>query len=855
MHTGIPRPLAHHPHMMAKGLASLGRGGDDTLVHMSHSEVQGLQQFAQSRGKSLTVNPDTGLPEAYSLKDLGRDVTPFVPAFAGAAADYFLPDSPILNAAAYGGIAKLAGADLPSAINAGLQFYGGEGLMSGLESSFGFGKGSGAGAGTTGDVGTTGNTTPATTQAIPDYTVSDPQFGAHHVPQAESLFGGAEVPAAASTGTGVLMPYDPASGGPIAAYTSGELPTDTTIPDYTVPDAQFGINHVAQTPQDYTPSLYHRLANTVEAIPQKAEDMWSGMNKAQKTGLTMAGTNILNSLTAPKTTNPAAANPARYYVSSTNQPLYSRKVNPDFLNGVPGAPPYIVTTSPGEYTTDASRIQHFKSGGGITALATGGPTTQQSAFTPDQLAVLNGKVLPSITGATPEQISHWQQVLNDYSSYVADAPNRPGTTQDQIRGWQQGADSAKANLQAQLDAYNKWNQPMTSNSALQGSYGYGYGDDMTPDPAGSLDQTGWNMAVPVGDMGHSQYNTGGMGGNFLGNVDTGYDQYAQSTQPQASDQSTPAQPTPADQYAQSTQPQASDQSTQPTSDSSADQSPWYQHPFSSLANAWDNTAVGGAIDSAGRYVGNELKKGEDYISNSGIGRAWREAPQLGKDALGGLLAITGGPLALPYLALNATTRNNGPDYGVYNTGVGRTAETWLTSPANPLSTFTNIPADLLKMGYNQAHLAPQTNALMSGNTPESWDLANMPESTQTQANPQVGRNMFQQHAAGGSIQGYAGGGGIASLGNTYAAGGKLLRGPGDGMSDSIPAVIGGQKPQQAALADGEFVIPADVVSHLGNGSTEAGSRKLYGMMHKIRKARTGKSSQAPQVNADKFLAR
>jgi hypothetical protein len=95
--------------------------------------------------------------------------------------------------------------------------------------------------------------------------------------------------------------------------------------------------------------------------------------------------------------------------------------------------------------------------------------------------------------------------------------------------------------------------------------------------------------------------------------------------------------------------------------------------------------------------------------------------------------------------------------------------------------------------------------------------------------------------------------GIGSLAGTYKAGGKLLRGPGDGMSDSIPAVIRGAKTQRAALADGEFVIPADVVSHLGNGSTEAGSRKLYAMMDKVRQARTGRKRQAPAVNANKYL--
>lgn len=100
-------------------------------------------------------------------------------------------------------------------------------------------------------------------------------------------------------------------------------------------------------------------------------------------------------------------------------------------------------------------------------------------------------------------------------------------------------------------------------------------------------------------------------------------------------------------------------------------------------------------------------------------------------------------------------------------------------------------------------------------------------------------------------KGYAGGG-IASLGE-YAAGGKLLQGPGDGMSDSIPAVIKGAKPQRAALAQGEFVVPADVVSHLGNGSTDAGAKRLYAMMDKVRMARTGNKKQGRQINPKKFM--
>lgn len=93
-------------------------------------------------------------------------------------------------------------------------------------------------------------------------------------------------------------------------------------------------------------------------------------------------------------------------------------------------------------------------------------------------------------------------------------------------------------------------------------------------------------------------------------------------------------------------------------------------------------------------------------------------------------------------------------------------------------------------------------------------------------------------------------GGISSLGG-YSDGGRLLRGPGDGMSDHIPAMIGSKQP--ARLADGEFVIPADVVSHLGNGSTDAGAKQLYAMMDKVRAARTGRKQQGKQINPNKYM--
>lgn len=92
---------------------------------------------------------------------------------------------------------------------------------------------------------------------------------------------------------------------------------------------------------------------------------------------------------------------------------------------------------------------------------------------------------------------------------------------------------------------------------------------------------------------------------------------------------------------------------------------------------------------------------------------------------------------------------------------------------------------------------------------------------------------------------------LSSVEKNFAKGGRFLVGDGDGMSDDIPAVIAGKQP--ARLADGEFVIPADVVSHLGNGSSKAGAERLHDMMRKIRKERTGREKQAPAVKAEKYM--
>jgi hypothetical protein len=140
---------------------------------------------------------------------------------------------------------------------------------------------------------------------------------------------------------------------------------------------------------------------------------------------------------------------------------------------------------------------------------------------------------------------------------------------------------------------------------------------------------------------------------------------------------------------------------------------------------------------------------------------------------------------------------------------------------------------------------------------------NAPKEKDTAAQTVVPPNAESTGAANGGVMrmalgglGALAGGGATSQYNLggYSDGGRLLRGPGDGVSDSIPATIGDKQP--ARLADGEFVVPARIVSELGNGSTEAGARKLYAMMDRVQKARgktTGKNRVAANTRSDKYL--
>jgi hypothetical protein len=156
-----------------------------------------------------------------------------------------------------------------------------------------------------------------------------------------------------------------------------------------------------------------------------------------------------------------------------------------------------------------------------------------------------------------------------------------------------------------------------------------------------------------------------------------------------------------------------------------------------------------------------------------------------------------------------------------------------------------VPTDYMGMGQYQDDLMGTTQKAGEAEAAQIAALQAQLEGS----GPLNTNSSMNVNNVGGDVMG--GGMNVNNLPTTKFAMGGLTEGPGDGMSDDIPTTIDNEQP--AALSDGEFVVPADVVSHLGNGSTEAGSKQLYAMMDEVRKARTGTTQQGKEIDAQRFM--
>jgi len=283
-----------------------------------------------------------------------------------------------------------------------------------------------------------------------------------------------------------------------------------------------------------------------------------------------------------------------------------------------------------------------------------------------------------------------------------------------------------------------------------------------------------------------------------------------------------------------------------------------------------DTATGGDTSSNFNLsdIGKLLKGTSDYgmagqlVGLGGIGALLNKI--LGKSANGGYAGYQGSipkytasrqQYAVPTTGVASTykpTDTEIRDYalrpGINDAMVARGMNQFGISPER-MAGIMQLPTQDVQARY-QAAMGPN----MVARRPGSGGVTYFSPIQYTQGTPAVtpaptvtpSTDLSVTPAAGGGLMH----GGIANLGS-YSDGGQLLRGPGDGVSDSIPATIGGHQP--ARLADGEFVVPARIVSELGNGSTEAGARKLYAMMDRIKATRAKASNIAANTKADKHL--
>ena len=258
-----------------------------------------------------------------------------------------------------------------------------------------------------------------------------------------------------------------------------------------------------------------------------------------------------------------------------------------------------------------------------------------------------------------------------------------------------------------------------------------------------------------------------------------------------------------------------------------------------------------AVSAAQANPFSTMGKGFQTMFGGGQTAAGASGFGAGIDALGGLKGVlqTGGSLVSPML-MGGEEKSTMPTAKATTPYPAQQFDPGLVSPAPQ----ADVPA-YANMGQNfsseQKYFNP--SFIPASASPFAQTTTQMPfmAAAGGPVEEMSMRNDAQMTMANGP-QMYAAGG-ISHLGD-YSDGGRLLRGPGDGVSDSIPASIGNKRP--ARLADGEFVVPARIVSELGNGSTEAGARKLYAMMDRVQQNRrktVGKGKVAVNSRSEKLL--
>ena len=832
-------------HVLANHMASKGRGEDSMLVHMTPREVAGLQALALKHGGSLTINPDTGLVEAGWLSKL----LPMIAGFALGPAGFGLMSAAGAGLTV-GAVTGLATGSLSKGLMAGLGAYGGAGLGEAFAGagtgaiSSEVGKNAIANAGLTGEAALGTEADQIAANAIKDKlagTSLTDKLGAgfNAVTKDASTLGNFAkdnwklgLAAASPMIADAMVP------------TTTKMPSANQVPGYIRP-YQYDANTRTVTAQDPVlasewgarqfPSFIPKKFDTggIVALAEGGEpsaDPFSRYNNL--TGQSKAAYDYLMGNSAVSNTAPPIAIQNRPVVSNTNAPVVAPAAGLP-SGGVQDSPTTIVEPSAGIPTL----IQPPE----ITPVETPVDTPDYIA-PPDSTEIPDYIAPPDVYTDIPDYIAPPDQPVQ-IPDYIA-PPDQPVEMPDYIAPPDVYTDIPDYTAPEDTGDKSYWDD---SNAPEQ--VGPNRGQPELPDEFDQYIPTPDYIAPPDQPVEMPDY---------IAPQDLTPVQVPDYIAPQ--DQA-PVEVTPPpslDDYIRDyiapvdTQPIYPDVPADPSDYiAPVDTQPTYpdapEYPNDYEVQPWEN------VDDSG-YTDNTMAGDNSLYSQNNTYIAPPESVQ--QDALpddfGGMVAPPAyTPEPAPYVP--EPVRDNAPDIqpyvqepAPYVPAEEPRAPTYqdIYRPEEPVTPAEERQAAIDEYLYGGGGGGGgRTDNMLAeyGGGDFGGDFGGYGN---------YGENMF---AANGGLMGYAAGG-LGSLGG-FSDGGRLLKGPGDGVSDSIPAMIGA-KGQPARLADGEFVVPARIVSELGNGSTEAGARKLYAMMDRIQKARgktVGKGKVATNSRAEQHL--
>jgi len=714
----------------AQGIAALGRYGDTTLMHMRPDEVEQLTAISRANGGDITINPDTGMPEAF----LGDFFSALLPTAAGLAAGAAFPGAPFLAPALAGGTtAFLQGKRDPLSIGMGaLSGYGGAQLGSTLS---GFG---------------------ATKAATPE------------------LAGTAEI----AGGAGGTPVADVATTGSTIGATGGTTAGANAFgqEQFISPFTQQGAANAFGNVQNVTGALNPTLPATA--------------------GATYAGpTGMAQTLPTPPT--PAYRGP----VSSAPRPNF----------GAAPSSPKDQLSAMADYTGDTSMMQSKRLGSfeegidlgrGLAKTGKGFEAAMQDPmgylkYAGDGSALMGGvKTALPFAGAGLE--AYQKGIYEDLPTYEASTAGRYDPTRTLNLGMDTGL-----RLLAQGGQVKKYQ--MGGNVMVNASPTYALGSPYSQFPQG-------------GGAPPEEYGIVDVGGNFVKTSDKPGDGLMSKTS-----------------YFETYKFKDPDYTPEKQEDSSGGD-------FEARAGL--QGAAGGinpavALQAAQGYADSQQsdlnQQGLGTLKTGGSVRRFQMGGTTAEENKQNIQSMYGEPG-------KTTAEQNLSRDAIQEAGTVVTQQMGNDLTKKAGETFSKLP---VVPGDANNNMAKILGVAMQSNPQAFTVVPNTSTTPQglTALNLNTGRQEPTMGMAAGGITGLT------------PDDGKMLNGNGDGVSDEIPAMIEGE--QEAALSDGEFIVPARIVSELGNGSSDAGAQKLYTMIDRIQAARSktmgDNKEYAKDTNAERYL--